>query len=184
MKIVLSVALAFFLFGCSDDTTATKAKEKIVKHVNEASQKVQEQVEKTVDEVKEKAQEVKEKTVDEIKETVIEVKETTVEVVEDAQREVKVNTAKAEEELVAKTKVDGKKLFQTSCVSCHGLHAEKKALRKSQVIQGWESSKVLAALQGYKDKTYGNSMKTIMEGKVKDLSAEDMKALSDYISSL
>jgi cytochrome c553 len=158
MKIVLSVALAFFLFGCSEDTTTTQTKEKIVKHVNETSQKVQEQVEKTVDEVKETAQEVKEKTVEAVEATV--------------------------EEVVAKVDVDGSKLYKTSCLSCHGLHAEKKALTKSQVIQGWESSKVLAALEGYKNKTYGNAMKTIMEGKVKDLSAEDMKALSDYISSL
>ncbi len=78
---------------------------------------------------------------------------------------------------------DGAALYKP-CLACHGPKAEKKALNKSQVIQGWESEKIAKALKGYKDGTYGGPMKAIMKGQVAKLSDADMKALGDYIHGL
>ena len=79
--------------------------------------------------------------------------------------------------------VDGAKLFK-ACSSCHGAIAEKKALGKSQVIAGWESSKIVNALNGYKDGSYGSTMKAVMQGQAAKLSDADIKALAAYISKL
>ena len=79
--------------------------------------------------------------------------------------------------------VDGAKLFK-ACSSCHGAKAEKKALGKSQVIAGWESSKIVNALNGYKDGSYGSTMKAVMQDQAAKLSDTDIKALAAYISKL
>lgn len=76
-------------------------------------------------------------------------------------------------------------LYATSfapCASCHGTTAEKSALGKSQIIKGWEASKIEAALKGYKDGTYGGPMKGVMKGQVARLSDEDIKNLAQQIS--
>ena len=84
----------------------------------------------------------------------------------------KVATAKTGEDLFIK------------CAACHGQNAEKAALGKSQVIKGWKTSKTTAALNGYKDGTYGGVMKGLMKGQVTGLSDEDIKTVSGYISEL
>ncbi|MCK4874993.1 MAG: c-type cytochrome [Sulfurimonas sp.] len=71
-----------------------------------------------------------------------------------------------------------------ACAACHGADGLKIALGKSQIIKGWDSKKVINALNGYKDGTYGGSMKGIMKGQVSALSDEDIKAVSEYISKL
>ncbi|XXF40629.1 c-type cytochrome [Sulfurimonas sp. NW7] len=81
------------------------------------------------------------------------------------------------------TTADGAKLF-TACSSCHGAHAEKKALGKSQIIKGWDKTKIITALKGYKDGTYGGAMKAVMKGQAAKLSDADIKALAEYISQL
>jgi len=68
------------------------------------------------------------------------------------------------------------------CKACHGVNAQKKALGKSAVIQGWNSQKIKDALHGYKNGTYGGAMKGIMKGQVMALKDEDIKALADYIA--
>jgi len=77
--------------------------------------------------------------------------------------------------------VDGSKVF-SRCTSCHGTHAEKKALNKSQIIKGWSSSKIITALNGYKDGTYGSSMKGVMKAQVAKLSDGEIKAVAEHIS--
>ncbi len=79
--------------------------------------------------------------------------------------------------------VNGVKIFRV-CSSCHGVHAEKKALGKSQVIQGWNAPKIVAALKGYKNGTYGGTMKAVMQGQAAKLSDADIKAVAKYISNL
>lgn len=78
---------------------------------------------------------------------------------------------------------DGATLFKT-CATCHGAKAEKPALNKSQVIAGWSTDKITAALNGYKDGTYGGPLKGTMTPQVKNLSADDIKALASYISTI
>ncbi len=68
------------------------------------------------------------------------------------------------------------------CASCHGATAEKSALGKSQIIKGWEASKIEAALKGYKDGSYGGPMKGVMKGQVARLTDADIKDLAAQIS--
>ena len=78
---------------------------------------------------------------------------------------------------------DGAGLYK-KCISCHGAKAEKKALNKSAVIQGWDVEKTVASLKGYKDGTYGGPMKALMKGQVASYSDDDIKAVAEYIASL
>ena len=70
------------------------------------------------------------------------------------------------------------------CSACHGQNGEKHAMGKSQVIQGWKAEKVIAALKGYKDGTYGGAMKGVMKGQVAKLSDADIEALAKHIEGL
>ena len=103
--------------------------------------------------------------------------ETTVEVVEEVAKKAEVIAS----EVVA-TK-SGADLFK-SCSSCHGVNGEKKALNKSQVIQGWDVAKVSTALNGYKDGSYGGAMKGLMKSQVTKLSDADIAVLAKHISEL
>ena len=78
---------------------------------------------------------------------------------------------------------EGDVLFK-KCASCHGVKAEKKALGKSAIIQGWEVDKIKEALTGYKDGSYGGAMKGLMKGQVASLSEDDIGALATYINTL
>ena len=69
------------------------------------------------------------------------------------------------------------------CIACHGVTAEKKALGKSAVIKGWESSKTIAALKGYKAGTYGGSMKAIMKGQVASLNDTQIESVAKFIQT-
>ncbi|MEO1937369.1 MAG: c-type cytochrome [Sulfurimonas sp.] len=201
MKIVLSVALAVFLLGCSDDTQNSQTKESATKAPVTTVEKVQASAQKSMDAMQETAdksvaavQEATQESVTAVKETTAKVVEsvqtTTKEVVADVQKEVAPVVKKAQAKVAevvapaATSSIDGEKLYKSTCLACHGANAEKKALTKSQVIQGWASTKIEDALHGYKNKTYGGPMKTIMEGKTKDLSDDEMKALANYISKL
>ena len=81
------------------------------------------------------------------------------------------------------TDKSGEELY-VACLSCHGKNAEKSALNKSLVIQGWNAKKIEIALKGYQDETYGRTMKSIMQAQAKKLSDAQIKALSKYISEL
>ena len=78
---------------------------------------------------------------------------------------------------------DGASLYKT-CATCHGSKAEKPALNKSQIIAGWSSENTIAALSGYKNGTYGGSMKSTMNAQVKNLDDSAIVALAKYIETL
>ena len=90
----------------------------------------------------------------------------------------------AVEAIIQKELPSASSLYLSSCASCHGGSAEKSALNNSAAIATWSSKKIQDALHGYKNGTYGGTMKGIMQGQSKPLSNEDIKRLSDYISSL
>ncbi len=71
-----------------------------------------------------------------------------------------------------------------SCAGCHGANGEKKALGKSAIIAGWDVAKTTAALNGYKDGSYGGAMKGVMKGQVMRLSDADIAALAKHIAAL
>lgn len=78
---------------------------------------------------------------------------------------------------------DGASLYK-KCAACHGANGGKKALGKSVAITGWEASKTVAALKGYKDGTYGGAMKGLMKGQVKSLDDAQIEAIAKYIEEL
>lgn len=79
---------------------------------------------------------------------------------------------------------DGAALFK-KCAACHGAKAEKKALGKSEVIQGWDAAKIETALNGYKAGTRNiHGMGALMKGQVAPYSEADIKAVSAYIAGL
>ncbi|DAB33111.1 MAG TPA: cytochrome C [Sulfurospirillum sp. UBA11407] len=78
---------------------------------------------------------------------------------------------------------DGATLYK-KCAVCHGAKAEKKALNKSQIIQGWSVDNLVASMKGYQAGTYGGALKGTMKGQVANLKDEDIKALAEYIAGL
>jgi len=165
MKIVLSALVALFLLGCNENKSTTQesanvapTKSEVVEKVAVVEEKVAPQEEKVV--------------VAEEKVTPTETKEA---VVEEVAPIVKAETATQ--------KIDAAKLF-VACASCHGTHGEKKALGKSKVIAGWKATQVESALKGYKDGSYGGTMKAVMQGQAAKLSDAQISALAEYISKL
>ena len=156
MKIILSTVVALFLLGCSDNGEHKTVEKKTVPM--------------------EKKQEVKKA---EVKKSEIHSSKKVVEVAP-----VKTEVVAKKIAVVQKAqKIDAQKLFKV-CSSCHGSHAEKSALNKSQVIRGWEASKIVQALNGYKNGTYGGAMKGIMKGQATKLNDKQIEALAKYISKL
>jgi len=166
MKIVLSVVLAMLIVGCSDEKSSQKSSE----------------VTKTAQNVKEIS---RDETVPKVKEVVATQQQVTVAVEKKVEKTVEEVTkiAKATPVVQNTSNSDGAKLF-TVCSSCHGVHAEKKALGKSQIIKGWSEAKIITALHGYKNGTYGGAMKAIMKGQASKLSDADINAVAKYISKL
>ena len=102
--------------------------------------------------------------------------------VEEKQVEVKIEEPKQVNE-TATNELSAEALFKT-CASCHGLKGEKEALGKSQVITGWDKNRVIKALNGYKDGSYGGVMKNLMKTHVETKTPEQIEVLADYISKL
>lgn len=189
MKFILPILALFLLLGCSDQSK---------KDVKEVTQKVKNvDVEKVVEKSVEKTEETANKVVEAAKNTEVAkvIEETTKRVEEIAQsavvkgeditKDITTQVSKALDSVQktpTTTTTDGAALFATKCASCHGLKAEKKALGQSQIIAGWSSDTVKAAINGYKDGTYGKNMKMLMKGQVAALSDADVSALAEFIS--
>jgi len=181
MKIVLSALVAMFLLGCGED----KATQNTQKEENKLTQKevvavpapkkvekvAVKKVEKAVAKPLPKPEKVVVKKVE---------KPTSVKV---AVKKVEKPAPKKEMKAPVVASVDAKAVF-AKCTACHGQHAEKKALNKSQVIRGWSSEKIVNAINGFKDGTYGGSMKGVMKAQVSKLTDAEIKAVAKYISTL
>jgi len=76
---------------------------------------------------------------------------------------------------------DGATIFK-KCAACHGANGEKVALGKSKVIKDFSKDEIVTALKGFKDGTYGGSMKALMKGQVASLSDADIEAVAEFIS--
>ena len=178
-KLLLGSAVAVALLtGCGDDKkessktsgTAQEVKKEEVVNNNQSSTPattpIKEDIKK-MDEVKETST-----TINHAKEKLIiapnkvegEIKEVTTQVVED-------------------TSIDATVLYKT-CGSCHGEKAEKAALGKSQVIAGWDKQRIIDAIYGYRNGTYGGIMKNIMAGHVNNKSDAEIEALAELISKM
>lgn len=157
----------------------TNASKDVINTVGEATNKVIENIKND-----ETVQETKKMVVETTKEVVDETMKTAEKVVKDTVQSVAPVVQKALDTVAPKTaSVDGKKLY-ASCASCHGANAEKKALNMSQVIAGWDKQKIVDALNGYKNGTYGGPMKGVMTGQVANKTQEEIEALATFISGL
>lgn len=78
---------------------------------------------------------------------------------------------------------DGKALT-AKCAGCHGADFSKKALGVSKVVKGMKADEIVKALEGYKAGTFGGPMKGVMKGQVASYSADQIKAVADYIAGL
>lgn len=77
---------------------------------------------------------------------------------------------------------DGAEIYKAKCFSCHGEKAVKPALNKSQVIAGWDATKIIASVNGYKD-GQGGPMKGVMKPIASGLSEADLAAVAATIAS-
>lgn len=69
-----------------------------------------------------------------------------------------------------------------ACLSCHGQKFEKAALGKSKVVANMTEEEIAAAIQGYKDGTYGGPMKGLMVNQVKGM--PDAKRAAKHITAV
>jgi cytochrome c553 len=173
-KLLLGSAVAVALLtGCGEEkkesTQTTETKQEIKKDET-TTQAV---AEKTSEQVKENSQKIEEPK--ETTTTVVQTKEKVIIAPDKVEGEVK--------EVVKEAAIDATALFVT-CGSCHGQKAEKAALGKSQVIAGWDKQRIVDALKGYKNGTYGGVMKNIMTGQVNNKTDAEIDALADLISKM
>jgi cytochrome c553 len=176
MKTVLSAVLALFLLGCSGESESKSQtpKEVVKDEPKEVVAPEPKEEVKPTQEIKEEVDTVVENVVQEANKTVQETKEVVEEKINEVVKEVQESTPVV---------TDATALFRV-CGGCHGMNGEKAALGKSQIIKGWEASKVEEALNGYKAGTYGGAMKGLMKSQVDKLSDADIKALAEHISKL
>ena len=83
---------------------------------------------------------------------------------------------------VSLTAADGEAIYKSKCFSCHGEKASKSALNKSQIITGWDVSKTIASVNGYRNGE-GGAMKGVMKPIATALSDDDLKAVATAIAS-
>ena len=78
---------------------------------------------------------------------------------------------------------DGAAIY-TPCAGCHGANGEKEALGVGAVIAGQSKDDLVMKIKGYKDGSYGGSMKTSMMPMVANLNDDQIAAVAEYISGL
>ncbi|MDD5202492.1 MAG: c-type cytochrome [Sulfurimonas sp.] len=76
---------------------------------------------------------------------------------------------------------DGAALYK-KCAGCHGPSGEKAALGASKIIKDMSHADFVAALNGYKDGSYGGAKKGIMKGQVSALNEAQIEALATHIT--
>ena len=176
MKVVLSIVIAFFIIGCSEnapkETEVVETKKIEVVKEKSTLEKASDKVSKAKDTVVEKASEVKDEVSAKVSQSKEAVSQKTKEVVTSIKDKVAETSAKA---------IDADLLYN-KCAGCHGGMGERAALGKSAVIRDWSAKQIEHALKGYKNGTYGRTMKSMMQSQVRTLSDADIKALATYIS--
>jgi cytochrome c-type protein NapB len=65
-----------------------------------------------------------------------------------------------------------------ACTGCHGQYFEKAALGKSKIVKDMSYKEIKDAMMGYKNGTYGDTMKGVMVAQVKNLSDDEIEAMS------
>jgi cytochrome c553 len=66
-----------------------------------------------------------------------------------------------------------------ACAGCHGANFEKKAMGVSKIVKDLKKEEIIEALKGYKDGSYGGSMKALMKGQVASLDDAKIEAIAN-----
>ena len=69
-----------------------------------------------------------------------------------------------------------------ACAACHGKDFEKKAMNVSKIVKDMSKDDIVKALKGYKDGSYGGTMKAVMAGQAKKLSDTDIEEIATSIA--
>ena len=64
------------------------------------------------------------------------------------------------------------------CAGCHGQNFEQAALGKSKIVKDMSLKDIVEALKGYKEGTYGDTMKELMVKQVAGLKDSELEAMS------
>ncbi|EGB16242.1 cytochrome c class I [Pseudodesulfovibrio mercurii] len=80
--------------------------------------------------------------------------------------------------------VDGGELYKKRCANCHRDGTESSPSGGGAVLKGQSAKEIEMKLTGYQNGTYGGAKKKTMERMVSKFTADDIKALADYIGSL
>jgi len=165
MKVIISLLLALFLVACGDNKSSSSSAKEVLPVSNVKVSTTQQAVSKVKD--------MASSAVDTTEKAFVKTKEVGVKV-----------TKKIKEVIATNSSKSGATIFK-SCAGCHGQKAGKKALGKSEIIAGWNSSKLQTALKAYKSGTRNkHGMGVIMKGQTSKLSESDIKSVSNYISKL
>ncbi len=167
---------------------AKTAEEKLVEQVKTSTQEVAKKILEESTKVAEIGTVVAKNVSEELAKKTQEVSKVVAQKAVEAQKEIEKSLdtmvkAKEEASNSADLASKGRGIFM-KCAGCHGASGEKPALGKSKIIKSWSQDKVVEALKGYKDGSYGGAMKGVMKGQAASLSDEDMNALGAYISTL
>lgn len=73
-------------------------------------------------------------------------------------------------------------VYAIKCASCHGANGETAAMGKSKVIKDMTKAEFVAAMNGYKDGSYGGAMKGLMKGQVTTLTDADIQEIAGKIA--
>lgn len=84
--------------------------------------------------------------------------------------------------------VEGKVVYETKCVSCHGSNGELRPLGKKKIIRGMSTQKVINELNEMKNDSailyVFNSKKEAMKNVADTLTSTEITAVAEYINTL
>ncbi len=90
-------------------------------------------------------------------------------------------TAPATEEKKAEEPKKEATVNTTVCAGCHGANFEKKAMGVSKIVKDLSKDDIIKALKGYKDGSYGGSMKGIMKAQASALDDATIEAIANKV---
>ena len=157
IKFLSVLALAFTLSACTGDEN---------KDVKTNNTEVKKQGIAKVEDVKAVVSEIKK----DFTSKTVEIKEK----IKDIKQEAKTKTVEIKEKIL-ETKKDIQ-VNLSACKGCHGADFQKKALGKSKIVSEMTKDEVSDSLVGYKNGTYGGSMKGIMKGQVAKYSDDALRS--------
>lgn len=199
-KLILILGLTLLFLGCSSDKKEKKVEvieEKTIVVDKEAKEVVKEKTSESLEELTSTEEKIQEKIKTEGMEVIDSKLVVDEEIVTSETASEETNQPIENEEKIIEEKINkmvqiseqqtvsssvGKQLY-LKCAGCHGKKAEKKALGKSAIVQGWSKEDISSALLGYKDGSYGGVMKGVMKSQVSNLSEIEINTLSSYMAA-